>query len=113
MSHGRLGIATGIIIALAALFVMFGEAVRAEAPGKPINLEATLSGRAVTLTWDPPTRGSVKSYNIEQIFREIPGPERCSSNSPEESIGPIPIEALTRGHNLPLPGHWRTQLCRR
>ena len=67
MSHGRLGIATGIIIALAALFVMFGEAVRAEAPGKPINLEATRSGRAVTLTWDPPTSGNVKSYNIEQI----------------------------------------------
>ena len=45
MSHGRLGIVTGIIVALAALFVMFAEAVRAEAPGKPTNLEATLSGR--------------------------------------------------------------------
>ncbi len=64
MSHGRLGIVTGIIVALAALFVMFAEAVRAEAPGKPTNLEATLSGRVVMLTWDAPTSGSVSGYNI-------------------------------------------------
>lgn len=64
MSHGRLGIVTGIIVALAALFVMFAEAVWAEAPGKPTNLEATLSGRVVMLTWDAPTRGSVSGYNI-------------------------------------------------
>ena len=66
MSHGRLATATGIIVALAALFVMFAETVRAAAPGKPTNLEATLSGRVVMLTWDAPTSGGVRGYNIEQ-----------------------------------------------
>ena len=62
MSHGRLATATGIIVALAALFVMFAETVRAAAPGKPTNLEATLSGRVVMLTWDAPTSGGVRGY---------------------------------------------------
>ncbi len=39
--------------------------IRHGAPGRPRNLRQSMNGSAVTLTWQPPSSGSVTSYIIE------------------------------------------------